>query len=444
MKILARYPGLSSRPDLWEDDGTMGTGLLHVNDSRRLRELAASKLMDSPSEECFDRFTRLACRLLNVPISLVSLVDERRQFFKSSCGLSEPVLSARETGHSHSFCKHVVGQAKPLIVQDARKNGLVRENLAIRDLGVIAYAGFPLRTATGQVLGSFCAIDTQVRDWKETELDSLEALADSVATEISLRMEVASHKESQRRLRTARDEAQNASETKSRFLASVSHELRTPLNSIIGFAQMLHDSEELQALPRQLRYSANVIQSGNHLLALIDQILDLSQVEIGKLSVEAQRFDLVELVRCALLEIQPQVQKRGLEMVSVFESSALDVDGDPARVRQVLLNLLSNAIKFTDRGTITVECKNTHDTAVVTVMDTGQGLRSGDFDRIFEPFERLSLNRPGTGLGLSISRELTELMGGTLEVTSPGENRGSTFTMELPKWAETDEAREAS
>jgi GAF domain-containing protein len=134
-----------------------------IEDFDRLAALRETALLDSPAEDAFDRLTRLARRVLNVPVAIVSLVDDHRQFFKSADGLPEPWASRRETPLSYSFCQHVVTRAAPLVVEDARLDPLVRDNLAVRDLGVIAYAGMPLTLASGHVLGSFAAIDVVPR-----------------------------------------------------------------------------------------------------------------------------------------------------------------------------------------------------------------------------------------------------------------------------------------
>jgi diguanylate cyclase (GGDEF)-like protein/PAS domain S-box-containing protein len=158
--------------------------------------------MDSEREDAFDRLTRLASRLLGVPVSLVSLVDDRRQYFKSAVG-----LELRETPLSHSFCQHVVLAQRPLIVTDARDDPLVSDNLAVRDLDMIAYAGVPLTIADGQTLGSFCAIDSTPRTWSEEDIALLEALARGVIAEIELR---ASNRELERCALELRDAEQTA------------------------------------------------------------------------------------------------------------------------------------------------------------------------------------------------------------------------------------------
>jgi signal transduction histidine kinase len=177
-----------------------------LRDPERLAALRRTGLLDSPPEEAYDRLTRLAAHVLGVPVALVSLVSDDRQFFKSCVGLPEPWASRRGTPLSHSFCQHAVASAEPLIVEDARDNPLVSENLAIRDLDVIAYAGFPLTTAAGEVLGTFCAIDSQPRSWSDDELAFVREMAVSAVTEIELRTAV-------RDLEDARAEAEGRAMT---------------------------------------------------------------------------------------------------------------------------------------------------------------------------------------------------------------------------------------
>jgi GAF domain-containing protein len=157
-----------------------------VHAHERLRELHRSMLLDTPPEESFDRLTRLTSSVLNVPVTLVSLVDGDRQFFKSCLGLPQPWAAQRQTPLSHSFCQHVVESRRPLVVSDAREHPLLRNNPAIRDLGIIAYAGAPLISPNGQVLGTLCAIDHEPRHWTTNQVEILCNLAGSVLSEIEL------------------------------------------------------------------------------------------------------------------------------------------------------------------------------------------------------------------------------------------------------------------
>lgn len=172
-----------------------------ILDQARLEKLRSLLLTDSPADVSFDRLTRLASRILNVPISLVTFVETGRQIFKSQVGLPEPWATIRETPLSHSFCKHSTVSKQPLVVENARAHPLVHNNLAIDDLGVVSYAGVPLLTIRGHVIGTFCVIDTQPRKWTKSELDILSDLAASVMTELELRSELLERRQAEKRLK---------------------------------------------------------------------------------------------------------------------------------------------------------------------------------------------------------------------------------------------------
>lgn len=194
--------------------GTMLESTDQLGDPDRLRALDRSLLLDSAPEVVFDLLTELACETLSVPVALVSLVDEDRQFFKSCAGLVEPWASRRGTDLSHSFCQYVVDDDAALVVEDARREPRVAANLAIPDLNVVAYAGMPLHGERGQVLGSFCAIDSRPRAWTERELVTLRRLADVAEQVIHLRQR-AFAAEAQHAGRFRRESQQRAIETES-------------------------------------------------------------------------------------------------------------------------------------------------------------------------------------------------------------------------------------
>lgn len=158
-----------------------------ASDPERVAALRATGLLDSPPEPEFDHVTSIVRRVLAVPVALVSLVDDDRQFFKSQCGLPEPWASRRQTPLSHSFCQYAVANREPLIVSDAREHPVLRDNLAVPELGVVAYAGIPLIDEQGYALGSLCAIDTQPRFWTREQIELLDELADLVVSEIGRR-----------------------------------------------------------------------------------------------------------------------------------------------------------------------------------------------------------------------------------------------------------------
>ncbi len=181
---LARLTGGPVEAGAGEPDDGARMVLAAVRDPERVAALRRTGLLDSPPDERFDRYARLASEVLRAPVALVSLVDDDRQFFKSCLGLPEPWASRRGTPLSHSFCQHVVARREPMIIPDARRDPLLRENLAIRDLGVIAYAGVPLIDEAGRALGTLCVIDDHPREWTPHQIGLLGDLASAVVTQI--------------------------------------------------------------------------------------------------------------------------------------------------------------------------------------------------------------------------------------------------------------------
>jgi serine phosphatase RsbU (regulator of sigma subunit) len=238
MVSTASGPGAPGHPDDGSgadrlDPGTGRSGPtgtpepVGLADPARLEALAATGL-SATADPSFERFTTLVRRLLDVPVSLVSLVDEKRQFFPGEAGLGSPWAEERETPLSHSFCQHVVLRNEPLVISDATEVSLVCDNLAIPDLGVVAYAGMPLTDEDGRVLGSLCAIDTGARDWPADQLSTLADLAAACSAELRLRIEAHRARAAHEQARTAQAEVERTNDRLS-LLASVSRALSSTL-----------------------------------------------------------------------------------------------------------------------------------------------------------------------------------------------------------------------
>ncbi|MDP9377929.1 MAG: ATP-binding protein [Actinomycetota bacterium] len=414
-------------------------------DPERLAALHSTELLDSEPEAGFDRLTQLAARVIGVPVAVTSLVDDRRQFFKSCVGISGSLAEDRGTPLSHSFCKHVVHSRAALVIPDAREHALVRNNPAITELGVIAYLGVPLTLPGGQTLGSLCAVDSKPRDWSDEDVMTLHDVAQSVVTEITLRADVRRLRQVESELERARDEAVAACGAKSEFLANMSHEIRTPLNGVIGMADLL---ARTQLDSEQRDYVKTIAAAGGALLEVISDILDFSKIEAGKIVLERHEFDLHELVTETGRMMLPQTRAKGLELrIDLASDVRRLVIGDRSRLRQVLANLLSNAVKFTDRGSVEVRVRadNLADGAIrvcMEVHDTGIGIAPDRLEAVFESFTQADASTTrrygGTGLGLAISQRLVDLMGGRIEVDSIV-GRGTCFTVTLPMKVGTTE-----
>ncbi len=229
----------------------------------------------------------------------------------------------------------------------------------------------------------------------------------------------------------------HASKAKSEFLANMSHELRTPLNSIIGFSELMKQKISGDLNAKQEKYLENVLTSSKHLLNIINDILDLSKVESGKIELNIEKISVPGLIDECLILIKEKTTKNKIKVKKNLDASLLFIEADKVRLKQVLFNLLSNASKFIkpEGCTITIRTKNDGNMARFQVSDTGIGIREKDICNLFKDFEQidsgLTKNYEGTGLGLSISKKLIELHGGTIKAESTyGE--GSTFTFSIP------------
>ena len=249
-----------------------------------------------------------------------------------------------------------------------------------------------------------------------------------------LLQEVEAHGRTDAALQTAKELAESANQAKTRYVAGMTHELRTPLNSILGYSQILLKEDALPDAPRD---AVQTIQrSGEHMLALVDGLLDLARIEAGRLRLEPTALPLPDFLDGLVSMVRPQAAAKGLDFVYTHSGRLPAwVQADAKRLRQIIINLLSNAVRFTDAGTVTLHVDCRSDVIRFDVMDTGIGIEAQDQQRIFMPFERGAAGRrrsgePGTGLGLTITALLTSLMGGDLSLQSQ-HGRGSTFSVRL-------------
>jgi signal transduction histidine kinase len=237
-------------------------------------------------------------------------------------------------------------------------------------------------------------------------------------------------------LRRLYTELEETSRHKSEFLANMSHELRTPLNAVIGFSQVLRDEMFGPVNEKQAEYLDDIIASGNHLLSLINDVLDLSKVEAGQVELEVQPFSVREALERGVVIVRERATEGGVKVTLAADPKVDVVDGDERRITQVIFNLLSNAVKFTPAGgTVDVSAGRVNGEIQIAVADTGPGIAPEDHERIFEEFQQgdttADPDDEGTGLGLALSKRLVELHGGRIWLESHlGE--GSTFIFTLP------------
>ena len=388
-----------------------------LDDFSRLTALYRLMLLDSPPEVAFDRITHLLSKLLDAPVALMTLLDVNRQFFKSQIGLEEPWASARQTPLSHSFCQYVVMTGQPLIVTDARTDPLLATNRAIEDLNVIAYAGVPLCTEQGQVLGSLCVIDSVPRFWQNDELSILNDLAAMLMTEIELRRHLI--------------ESRQQNEELNAFSDMAAHDLRIPLNLIYGYLQLAQLELESATSDKLREYLERIAWGSVKMNNMISDLLMLTRV--NQTGVKLEPLDMTTILTDVQTRLAAQTEQFGAVLkMPDFWPVAL---GYAPWIEEVWVNYISNALKYGGHPpVVTLGAEAAINGSVrFWVTDNGAGIPADQQVELFKPFSRLS-GRPeaveGEGLGLSIVKRIVEKLGGTVGVQSEI-GLGSTFSFTL-------------
>jgi PAS domain S-box-containing protein len=264
-------------------------------------------------------------------------------------------------------------------------------------------------------------------------------LRDRKPKQLVIMRDVSERRRREQALIAAHEAAEAANLAKSNFLASMSHELRTPLNAIIGFSETIRDRVfGPAALERYVDYAGVICASGHHLLSLINDILDLSKIESGRMALERQPLDLVPLVRQAINMVRPDAQRKGLRLEVIAPDRPVLVSADDRAMRQILLNLLSNAVKFTPPQGVVETAVEAGEVVALAVRDSGIGISADDLPHLFEPFRRANAHvareHPGTGLGLAITRRLIDMHDGDIRIESE-RGRGTRVIVQFPRLA---------
>lgn len=390
------------------------------NEKERLERLHYYQILDSEAEDMFDDLTELTAKVLDVPMCLVSLVDEDRQWFKSRYGVDD-----EQTSRDISFCQHTIMGTETFEVTDALKDDRFKDSPLVVDGPKIRfYAGAPLVDEEGHTLGAFCAKDVVPRELDDEKKEFLRLISKTAMQLITLRRE--------------KLEAQKLSQIKDEFLSNMSHEIRTPLNAIIGFNDLLRKTP----LNNQQRAFLDTLHvSSQNLKVIINDILDFSKLENGKITLEKRPMSIQRLVDHVVKLQNNTAKEKGLKLFSSIDYDLPNfVLGDETRLVQILVNLIGNAIKFTGEGRVdlTVVAENNSDGKVLvsfSVKDTGIGIPKEKLDTIFERFSQAenSTTREygGTGLGLNIVEMLVRLQDGTVNVNSEVD-KGSEFVVQIP------------
>lgn len=384
-----------------------------VNEELRLRALHEYDIMDSEAEECFNDIVELAARICETPVSLITLLDEQRQWFKARHGVTE-----KQTPRNLSFCAHTILQNDVMVVSDASADLRFFDNPLVNgDFGLRFYAGMPLRTAGGFNLGTLCVMDYQPRKLSNSQLDSLRKLSRQVITSLELRLKV-------KLLNRSNDHNQ-------RMLSIVAHDIRSPLNELHSLLTLRGrryiDNEEFE------RFSHRVRQSLEGTGVLLKNLLDWAVADVNGTQTVLP-VSLPEVIGEVVKSNSAAIESKG-NRIEVNKVDDLHITIDERLLHFLLRNLIVNANKFTSSGRIVVSYRLIGGSHELSVADTGIGMSEEKIHNLFNWEKRI--NSPGTsgekgsGIGLRLCSELLKRVGGTLEVVSE-RNVGTVVTLKVP------------
>ncbi|TGJ98819.1 GAF domain-containing sensor histidine kinase [Leptospira langatensis] len=400
---------------------------LPANEAERVQALERYKILDTPPEEKYDQIVKAASLICGTPIALISLLDSKRQWFKAKVGLDAP-----ETEKEISFCQFALGERKVFIVENADQDSRFKSNPLVTGPPFIRfYAGAPLNTPDGYTIGTLCVIDNKPNHLEPHQIEALQALANSVISYMEL-------EEKSKKLIQLQAAAIELEKAKEQFFVNMNHEFRTPVHGILGMVDLLRQTNTTTV---QDQYLTSLTDSADHLIRLINDVIDFSKAESGSLHFNSIEFDLIALIEKLNADASDEAFKKGLAFKTILPPAtrSLFVLSDPVRMRQVFSNLVSNALKFTEKGGVTIDLSILSETEKninfsLSVRDTGIGIDSHRMPSLFEAFSQADISSSrkygGTGLGLAICKRICEKLGWKIRVES--EYRvGSNFILDF-------------
>lgn len=393
-----------------------------ANENERLEALQGYDILDTLPEKEFDAIVKIASEICQTPISMVSLIDDNRQWFKSSIG-----ISAKETPRNYSVCAHTINQTNEVFtIKDSRQDADFSDHpLVVNYPHMVFYAGVPLVNNEGYALGTLCVIDYKPRELSDSQLESLKALSQQVVSLLELR-------KLNKLLLERKKEIKERNAELEQFAYIVSHDIKSPLNHIIGLSANLQENHaaELNAEAQQI---INYIdRSSMRLKNLVDGIIDYyikSDIAVK----DKNTIDLGQLLE-EIMDLLNTDEHCKIE--SDFEGQIIRANA--VALNQILLNLISNAIKYNDKEDVQIVLTFSQDETHYNfrIKDNGRGIDAEHLDKIFDVFVTLDsndrFNNKGTGIGLSTVKKLIDKMGGNIRVNSVL-GKGSEFRFSIKK-----------
>ena len=378
------------------------------NEIERLQALREYSILDTLPEQDFDDITKIASEICQTPISLITLIDSNRQWFKSNHG-----LNVRETPRDYAFCAHAINNPYEILtVKDSREDDRFANNPLITGYpNVIFYAGIPLVNPAGFSLGTICVIDNKPRELTLNQLESLRALSRQVVNLFEF-------KKLNKILKESKEEIQTRNSELEQFAYVVSHDIKSPLNNIIGLITILNEYQKGKFDDSGERIVNLITKSSLRLKSLIDGII--SHYIGVNIEVNTKKEIDVDLLFKEIIDLLDTKREYQITYTSEFKS----IVTNEVAIKQILTNLLSNAIKYNNKEKVKIDVKvnSSPDLFEFVIQDNGIGIDKSQFSKIFDTFTTLGakdrFNNIGTGIGLSTVKKLVDKLGGSISVES--------------------------
>tara|TARA_R110001592_G_scaffold288331_4_gene557378 strand:+ start:40480 stop:41670 length:1191 start_codon:yes stop_codon:yes gene_type:complete len=389
---------------------------LHPQEDDRLAELLKFEVLDSQDESCFDELTELASTICGTPISLISLIDSHRQWFKSRVG-----LDARETPKDLAFCAHAILQKDVFEVPNALADERFADNpLVTESPDIRFYAGQPLVTSSGLPIGTLCVIDTQPKSLNNEQKRALEILAKQVISQLELRL----HARKMQRMNKQRE----------KFYGVLAHDLKSPFNGVLGLSRLLVDEADKLNKDQVNLYSKEILNSSLRIYQVLDEILQWTEHCISTGKPILKNFRIKQCIDNSTELLSTSIKAKDLK-VNIHVAEDTEAKGNPTLFKTAVRNLLSNAIKYSPKGgNVLIQASNKEQNMHFSIRDEGEGIPNSLQKRLFK--ESVSshegtLGEAGHGLGLHLTHELILMQNGHIWIDEDYKN-GSLIHCILP------------
>ncbi|MBN8571417.1 MAG: GAF domain-containing sensor histidine kinase [Ignavibacteria bacterium] len=400
-----------------------------ANEKERLTKLKEYNILDTPAEESFEEIVKLASIICKVPMSTITLLDEKRQWFKSRIGIKN-----QETSREIAFCAHVINGDDLMIVNDATEDERFADNpMVTSDPDIRFYAGMPLITPDGNKLGTICVIDNVPRTLTDDQKFALQILAKNVMTLLELRLKNNNLSDTLTTLYSQSNEIERINNINTRLLSILAHDLKNPLGVIQQVTDMYLagqiSSDDMTEIFTELKKNVK------NALDMLNEVLQWGTAQVEGRATDFQEFNIYDLIEQKQESYYLLLKSKGNRLVNLCEKE-LNFKADLNMMRFILRNLIMNANKFTKDGTISVQTFDSDDFVEIVVSDTGVGMKPSQINRLFQWETRQSSDgtsgEKGTGLGLLICNEFVHKQGGKIWVES-SLGRGSKFHFTISK-----------